>query len=434
VDRKKHVSNLITSLIVDYPVYGLLLKRCKIVYRDKDFVAAVNRKEILVGKRFFEYPIHEQKAILAHEAVHLLSRHPERSKALVKKYGVKAHEVANIVADGKINSALEADGIPIPKDGIRVPKVCEMFDLSEDYVVKESMEQIVIDIMKKTPEIEIEIPLPDIEPDEGEESQEEGESEEQRDTENGEEQQSDAECGEEQQNEEEVLNEGDRRIAEAKDEEELAQAKTQILLEIEASARKAGIGATGLSRIVQEIAKPKVNWRRVLRVVMERGIGSDVRKTWSRSSKKHKDLPAKYTCGVKKVLALVDTSGSITQDDLRQILGELYAIAKMKAQVTVIPWDWEVYEEVVMKSPKDIEKVMKHLKGGGGTKITPAIERAKELSKNGEFVVIFSDFYLTENDQELDGLIKGFSDVLLVSVNGRVPEVKAKVVKIETVR
>jgi predicted metal-dependent peptidase len=433
VDRKKHVSNLITSLIVDYPVYGLLLKRCKIVYRDEDFVAAVNSRNVMVGRKFFEYPIQEQKAILVHEAVHLLSRHPERTKALVKKYGVTAHKVANIIADGKINSALEIDGIKIPQNGIRVPNVCEMFNLDEDYVVKESMEQIVIDIMKKIPEIEIDIPLPDIEPDEGEESQEEGESEEQRDTENGEEQQSDAECREEQQNEEEVLNEGDRRIAEAKDEEELAQAKTQILLEIEASARKAGIGATGLSRIVQEIAKPKVNWRRVLRVVMERGIGSDVRKTWSRSSKKHKDLPAKYTYGVKKVLALVDTSGSITQDDLRQILGELYAIAKMKAQVTVIPWDWEVYEEVVMKSPRDIEKVMKHLKGGGGTRITPAIERAKELSKNGEFVVIFSDFYLTENDDELQKLLRGFNETVLISVNGRIPNVKAKVVKVNTV-
>jgi predicted metal-dependent peptidase len=413
VDRKKHVSNLITSLIVDYPVYGLLLKRCKIVYRDKDFVAAVNRKEILVGKRFFEYPIHEQKAILAHEAVHLLSRHPERSKALVKKYGVKAHEVANIVADGKINSALEIDGIPIPKDGIRVPKVCEMFDLSEDYVVKESMEQIVIDIMKKMPEIEVEVPMPDVVPDEEDERDEgEGVSED----------------------EEEVLNEGDRRIEEAKDEEELERAKTQILLEVETSAKLAGIGAAGLSRIVQEVAKPKVNWRRVLRVAIERGLGSSVRKTWSRSSKKHPNLPAKYTCGVKNIIALVDTSGSITQQDLRQILGELHAMAKIKTKVIVIPWDWEAYEEIEMRSPKDIEKVMKNLKGGGGTRITPAIEKAKRLTRKNELVVIFSDFYLTENDQELDGLIKGFSDVLLVSVNGRVPEVKAKVVKIETVR
>jgi len=415
VDRKKHVSNLITSLIVSHPVYGLLLKRCRIVYRDEDFVAAVNPKEIMVGRKFFDYPVHEQKGVLIHEAVHLLSRHPERTRALVKKFGISAYEIANVVADGKINSALELDGIQIPKDGVRVQNVCRMFDLSEDYVIKESMEQIVIDIMKKMPRIDVEVTI-DIEL--GGESEESGEGTDS--------------CGAEGKGNDEVLNEGDGRLQEAKDGEELAQVKTQILLEVEASARKAGMGAAGLSRIVQEVTKPKVNWRRILRVAMERGIGNDVRKTWSRSSKKHPDLPAKTTYGLRKVIALVDTSGSITRKDLEQMLGELYAIAKARARVTVIPWDWKAYDEIVMKSPGDIEKVMKHLKGGGGTRITPAIEKAKQLSKDGEFVVIFSDFYLSEDDRTLERLLKGFKNVVLVSVNGRVPDVRANVVKIKT--
>ena len=353
-----------------------------------------------------------QKSILIHEACHLLLRHPERSKALVKKYGAAAHAVANYVADGKINSALEMDGIQLPQNAVRVEDVCDKFNLDRDFVVKESLEKIVIEIMKNSPAIQ-------------RYCQGQGQEQEQ-----GDELQGDIVDGE---FEGEVVNEGDKRIAEARDEEELAKAKEEIIREIEVSAKMAGRGTNGLSRIINEMRKPKVNWRRILRVSMERGLGNDVRKTWSRSSKKHPSLPAKTLYGVKKVIALTDTSGSITPEDLKQILGELHAIAKIKAQVTVIPWDWEVYDAIEMKSPRDIDKVMKNLKGGGGTRITPAIEKAKKLYKGNELVVIFSDFHLEEDDRKLNELLKGFKNPLLVSVNGRVPNVKARVVKVETV-
>jgi hypothetical protein len=158
-----------------------------------------------------------------------------------------------------------------------------------------------------------------------------------------------------------------------------------------------GTMPSGLARMVNKLTEAKVNWRSQLRTQLSRGLGSLVVSSWQVPSRRWGDYDYPGTRMVTKpnVFAVLDTSGSISEEQLEQFLSEVYSISRnYGGRVSVLPFDAEEYEIVEARTPSDIiHKVIPKMKGGGGTEIEPAITHLLNERKfrPKDAVVIMSD-------------------------------------------
>ena len=176
-----------------------------------------------------------------------------------------------------------------------------------------------------------------------------------------------------------------------------------------------GIGREplGLLRKLEELAKPKIDWRTIIRSVLVPHVYGRIKRSWARPSRKHNDLPSTMHLGLNTVHCLVDTSGSIGTEELRQFVSEIYGIAKaVKTKVIVYPWDATAYVPIVMKSHKDINKVKANMRGGGGTVIKPTLEKVLKQLKRNDIVIIFSDWLIDDiNSPKTQEMLKKIADL-----------------------
>ncbi len=193
----------------------------------------------------------------------------------------------------------------------------------------------------------------------------------------------------------EVLREPSEEIARARSAKELEAALRRKLAEALVAAKQAGTVPGALERFIESLLSPKLPWRTLLRMSIEPAIGRDVRKVFSRPSKKAMllgidEVPSRRTMGFGRVLVLMDVSGSIGQEELRQFAAEIRAIVGESHEVVVIEWDADVQGVFELRSERDVRKV--RVRGGGGTVIAPALRRALKMMRGGDIVVILSDW------------------------------------------
>jgi len=155
-----------------------------------------------------------------------------------------------------------------------------------------------------------------------------------------------------------------------------------------------------LKRLVDMLLKPKVDWRSMLRQAFRVGLGRVVVSTWRRPSRKTADFPGLRRFTYPTVWCLVDCSGSISARELNQFISEVYDISG-NSTVKVVVWDARVYDVVEANSRSEvIEKVVKRLRGGGGTMIGEALKTTLENMKSRDVVVVLSDMHIGDWDCE----------------------------------
>jgi len=184
----------------------------------------------------------------------------------------------------------------------------------------------------------------------------------------------------------------------------------------------AGTLPAGWERLISELLKPEVDWKRLLMTVLTKGLGKKVKRTWSRPSRKLPDLyPGKETLKQNKVVVLIDTSGSIGEKELQKFVGEVYGIAKESSEVIVIPWDAEAYQPIVIKRYSDVKKI-KTLQGGGGTCIKPALELVDKQYRNADMIIVFSDWEISDlYDTAVQQLLRKYAPRILAFTTYRQP-------------
>ena len=157
----------------------------------------------------------------------------------------------------------------------------------------------------------------------------------------------------------------------------------------------------GLERMVESILKPKIDWRSLLKQAMRIGLGKVVVETYRRPSRKHDDFPGMRKYSTPTIWVLVDLSGSVSDREAEQFIGEVYDMAG-QAKVEVVCWDSYAYEPIEARNKSDvINKVVKRLRGGGGTVIEGALRKALKDMRLNDMVVILSDgdIYDLESDE-----------------------------------
>ena len=148
----------------------------------------------------------------------------------------------------------------------------------------------------------------------------------------------------------------------------------------------------GVARIVHKLRNPVLPWERILQQwARDRGYTGY---NWSKPNSRYNFyFPTRKASGfMKKMVAAIDVSGSITQRQFDYIIGQIEQARILMAieECTVILFDDVVVATYTLREGQPISSV--ELKGGGGTDLNPMLEAANAI--NPDVLVVFTDMHV----------------------------------------
>lgn len=163
-------------------------------------------------------------------------------------------------------------------------------------------------------------------------------------------------------------------------------------------AKMAGKLSGNLKRIVDDVVKPKVCWKAVLSRFLRGDSKSDF--SWIKPNRRFiaggMYLPSLYSPGLEEITIAVDTSGSISDDELAQFTAETSSILRELGpeKINFLQCDWEV-NEATTYTTDDLPLSITY-KGGGGTAFSPVMQYVNKHYPFTKAVVYLTD--LESND------------------------------------
>ena len=143
--------------------------------------------------------------------------------------------------------------------------------------------------------------------------------------------------------------------------------------------------------LLETLADPIVSWRQLLRNYFGRHLGSR-RKTYNRRDRRRDIFGSKGIShhAAAKASVIVDTSGSISQDELQQFFAEIESIA-YKARVCMLQWDADFQGFTPRYRRGDWKKI--EIKGRGGTSMDAAVDWIEANGLAGDVCILLTDGY-----------------------------------------
>lgn len=323
-DVTKRISKAKTALILEHPFIGSVALNMPMSIDNSVPTAATNGKRVLFNEEFCNGLSDEElKFLVAHECMHPMLEHNFRR-------GERDTYKWNQAADYVINKLLTDEGIgKMPEQG-----------LLDDNIYKQGggTSDGIFNLLPDTPE--------------------DGQG-------NGGQGQPLDSCEDGQGSPAEVS-------------QQQAEWKVKVAQAAQ-SAKMMGKMSAGLERLVEEILKPKVDWRDVLQRFVVK-CRSDQR-SWARPNRRFLSqglyLPSVSGESLGEIAFAVDCSGSIGQDEINQFASEITTVwqDQKPTKVHVIYFDSEVshYDEF----GQDDEPIVKP-HGGGGTAFSPVFKYMTE--------------------------------------------------------
>jgi len=160
---------------------------------------------------------------------------------------------------------------------------------------------------------------------------------------------------------------GRPKLSEAEKKEIRDEIKEAVLAAAQASG--AGNLPGGVKRMIKDLTDPVMNWRELLQQQIQSTVKSDF--TWARPSRRswHMDavMPGMRPGEQIDVVIGIDTSGSITDTDLKVFLSEIKGIMEAydEYKITVMGWDTEV-NNVATFTSDNLDDISSFEPGGGG--------------------------------------------------------------------
>ena len=179
---------------------------------------------------------------------------------------------------------------------------------------------------------------------------------------------------------------------------------------IKAASQMKGDQYGNLKSKINSIYKTTTDWKKAFKNIIGRSISpEDKRQAYAnknvlisqdRISRTDKD---KYD-HLSYIMAWVDSSGSMSDDQLKLCLSEVYSMAlKVKPmKIVVVQCDTKIQDIAEYKSVNELKNSIKHatVKGRGGTELKPCwdlLKSEKKYKSNPpELVMIFTDGYLNQ--------------------------------------
>ncbi len=141
---------------------------------------------------------------------------------------------------------------------------------------------------------------------------------------------------------------------------------------------------------LMEALAPRLDWRRALRLFAESSRRTWLKNTVRRPSKRYGTTPGVKVRRRQKILAVVDTSGSVVEGELRRFFSEVHHIWSRGAEVVVVECDCAIHAITPYRG-----RLPSLVSGGGGTLFDPPILFANEVYRP-DGVIYFTDGYAPE--------------------------------------
>lgn len=187
--------------------------------------------------------------------------------------------------------------------------------------------------------------------------------------------------------------------SDGKSTERLAEEWKIRVVQAAKAAKAQGKLPAGIERLVEDLLYPKLPWRQLLQryVNAHRGGTYD----WTRPNRRWAHFgvfyPRRRTKELNVAIA-IDTSGSVSEEELRDFLSEtrgiLTGFKQFKARLMAC--DSEVHTDVVATSLADFDRFKVHVKGGGGTLYSPVFGRLKNSKIPTQVLIYLTDGYASD--------------------------------------
>lgn len=143
-----------------------------------------------------------------------------------------------------------------------------------------------------------------------------------------------------------------------------------------------------MQEILKHLGKPVVRWRELLRQYLGRHVGNK-RKTFSRANRRYTafGLPGVSHRAAATVNVIVDTSGSVSTNELQQFFAEIETIA-YRSKIFVLLWD-HAYQGFSSYRKGDWKKFK--INGRGGTDMAAPVKWLMDEKRIADVQVMFTD-------------------------------------------
>ena len=173
--------------------------------------------------------------------------------------------------------------------------------------------------------------------------------------------------------------------------------RSQVAADLLTHARSQGSVPAGLRRWAEEILHPRVDWRQVLAAELRRGVADvagSVDYSYVRPSRRAHVSPGVILPALRRpvpeVAVVCDTSGSMSERMLGQVLAEiegiLTTVGVRRQNLRVLAVDTAVQVSRRVSHARQVE-----LLGGGGTDMGAGLEAAARLRPRPAIIVVLTD-------------------------------------------
>lgn len=171
---------------------------------------------------------------------------------------------------------------------------------------------------------------------------------------------------------------------------------------MEAAKKMAGHVPAALEDELGKLTAPKVTWQDIVRTRLLKARAGNGRSDWTRFRSrpmfsgllvpKRRNYFAHFGC-------LLDTSGSMSKDDMAFGLSQLCALDE-RSEGTIVPADAEIYWDQATKVKKAVpEEIMKvRVVGRGGTMFAAFFDDYEKNIGKCDFLIVVTDGFLLDTD------------------------------------
>ncbi len=356
MDKQQSLSKISKELMLKEPYYGFFLIMLNKVWRKDLPTAGVSKNginfQLAINEEFWTglSEMH-QMGLLKHELLHIAFGHLTSFKSF------KNHRLANIAMDMEINQYIDKDWLP--KGGIDID---DYEDLNLDrkagcryYYDKLNQFQEEKDKNGSCGNEDMDKLLDQVANGEGPDHSTWGEFED--------------------------LSEAEQKLIEKQLQKVLSDAKEQTV------KKRGNIpGEIEGVIVVEEIVPPKFDWRGYIRRFT--GVSTKVftKKIRRKENRRYDENPGLKIKMRQHMLLAIDTSGSVSNAELQEFMGEIHHIYKAGVDVTIMQCDTSIRSFEAYKGKNEINVV-----GRGGTEFDPVLEYYNANQKKYTSLVYFTD-------------------------------------------
>lgn len=404
------------------PFFAYLLLFTKIEKTDKISTIGVSPNDVLYyNPKFIEkLDDDELKTVLIHEVMHLAFQHLSWGRKILERnglYGKKFfHLMINLAQDLAINCILKKNDFKFPPNSV-LPDYDDSYtfyvngkEIRIEDVSKKNFDIIFDEILKKLPK-----GVGGFGGKKGKGKGGEGNKGVNVDVD---------------ENFDEELEYDKAKPMDSEEERKKREKWNKIFREALVIAKMRGKGTLGLERMIEMGMGFGIDWKKILIRSVRGYFPHSLTYQKPNSKKDYTDFifPSIKKRGYGDILVVIDTSGSMSKDELKEILGEICRIAKIvRVKVRIIQHDYEVVDDRYVRYEDVIGGRLK-IKGGGGTSFSNVVEYIKKNKIKYRVLVWFTDGYGNEFEKlknmvfvlnsDYDRYVKGKGKVIKVVRNG----------------